>query len=377
MLREINERSVMIWLSLLGRPNSLIYDLLLEEFGSAEGIYNARLSSIRPESLRRHESALKAFNDDQLLKQAADIYHSAESSGMRIISLRDNDYPYRLKNLPCARPIVLYYYGSFDENDVNGGGTVLAVVGSRHCSLSGGANSFSYANMLSRYGVTIVSGMARGCDGAAHRGALKAGGRTVAVLAGGADVVYPPEHRQLYNEIIKTGGAVISESPPGTAPVKQLFPARNRIIAGLSDGVIVVEAAKKSGALITADRALEADRIVFALPGDVRNPMSYGVNELIRQGAVCASDVGVILDEFGISPDLRKPRRVVNGLSQGLPFPLSAVMNAVIQGASDPDEISERTQLDAGEVCSALTLLEIRGLIKNVSMGKYTAETGI
>lgn len=373
MLHDINERSVMIWISLLGRPNYLIYRSLLEEFGSLEGIYNAHLRAQKPGSIRQYEKSYLLFSDGKLASAAGDIYMNVQKCGMKLMTIDDEGYPFKLKNLPSACPLVLYYYGELTKAEGSGDDLSLAVVGSRHCSASGESNAFSFSYTLAGLGVTIISGMARGCDGAAHNGALKAGGRTIAVLACGADVVYPPEHRTLYNEIIRKGGAIISESPPGTAPVKQLFPARNRIIAGLSDGVLVVEAAKKSGALITADRALEADRLVFALPGDVRNPMAYGVNELIRQGAVCVSDVGVIIEELGIQTDSQTKRRPGGGSAIGLPFPQNAVYNAVVQGSSDPDEIALKTQLEAGEICSALTLLEVRGLIKSGAAGKYVA----
>ena len=373
MLRDINERSVMIWISLLGGPNYLVYRSLLEEFGSLAGIYNAHLSSTRPESIRQFGKAYERFTDRETAAAAGNIYSNVVKSGMNIVTLEDDSFPYRLKNLPSACPLVLYFYGGFTEEDKSGEGRALAVVGSRHCSAAGESNAYSFSYSLAKLGVSIVSGMARGCDGAAHRGALKAGGRTIAVLACGADVVYPPEHKALYNEIIRKGGAIISESPPGTAPVKQLFPARNRIIAGLSDGVLVVEAAKKSGALITADKALEADRLVFALPGDVRNPMAYGVNELIRQGAVCVTDVGVIVEELGLEPEGRNERKPGGGRAIGLPFPQNAVYNAVVQGCSDPDEISVKTQLEVSDICSALTLLEVRGLIRSSQAGKYIA----
>ena len=373
MLREINGTSVMIWLSLLGKPNYLIYSLLLKEYGSAEGIYNAFLAGRKPESIRAYENVLTAFADPGLAAQAADISNKAAERGMKTVTLNDGNYPYKLRNLPSACPLVLYYYGEINEEDFSEGGISVAVVGSRHCSVSGEANAESFSYELSKRGVNIVSGLARGCDGAAHTGALKAGGRTTAVLASGADVIYPPEHRNMYNRIIRSGGCVMSESPPGTAPCKQLFPARNRIIAGLSDAVIVVEAAKKSGALITADRALEADRIVFAIPGDVRNPMAYGANELIRQGAVCALDVGIILEELGIIDENAVKRKPGNGSAAGLPYPQNAVYNAILHGASTADEIAASVQIDISEVAATLTLLEVRGLIKNVTMGMFRA----
>ncbi|MBP5167016.1 MAG: DNA-processing protein DprA, partial [Oscillospiraceae bacterium] len=168
MLREINSTSVMIWLSLLGKPNYLIYSLLMKEYGCAEGIYNAFLTGRKPESLRAYEKALTAFSDKSLAVQAADICNKAAERGMKTVTLNDSNYPYKLRNLPSACPLVLYYYGEISEEDFSEDGISVAVVGSRHCSVSGEANSESFSYELSKRGVNIVSGLARGCDGAAH-----------------------------------------------------------------------------------------------------------------------------------------------------------------------------------------------------------------
>ena len=165
----------------------------------------------------------------------------------------------------------------------------------------------------------------------------------------------------------------MSESPPGCIPARQLFPARNRIIAGLCQATLVVEAAHRSGALITADKAIEADRTVFALPGDVRNPMAYGCNELIRQGAICVTDIGVIYDELGIDPEGGKAHGgVSNGWLIGLPYPLGRVADAVMKGSENAEAIAEKTELDAGTVAGSLTMLEIRGIVRRNDYGDYS-----
>lgn len=372
MPHDVNEKVVMIWLSLLGSPNYRIYRALLSEFGSGAGIYDAFARGVKPYSLREFPKAAGRFADRELAETAFGFYRKAQESGMNILTYSDPDYPELLKHLPAACPLVLYYYGDKaalpGEEDI-----AVAIVGSRHCSNSGEANARQYAFELAKQGVIVVSGLALGCDGAAHRGALNASGRTVAVLASGADVVYPKEHKKLYNDIIAKGGCVLSESPPGCIPARQLFPARNRIIAGLCQATLVVEAAHRSGALITADKALEADRIVFALPGDVRNPMAYGCNELIRQGAVCVTDIGVIYDELGIEPEGGKTHGGNNnGWLIGLPFPLSRVADAVLKGADNAEAVAERTELDAGTVAGSLTMLEIRGIVRRSDYGAYS-----
>lgn len=369
MQRSFDNKAALIWLTLLGGPCYLVYKKLLSEFGSLEAVFDAAVSGKKPESIRQYASAYAGFGDPKLLEEALAIKNTALEEGMKITVFEDPAYPERLSNLPSACPLVLYHYGDLGSESEE---KSVAIVGSRHCSVSGELNSRQYAFDLAKSGVTVVSGMARGCDGAAHRGALNAGGRTVAVLAGGADFIYPPEHKRLYNEIISKGGCVLSESPPGTVPLKQLFPARNRIIAGLSDATVVIEAAAKSGALITADRALEVDRLVFAVPGDVRNPMAFGTNDLIRQGAICALNSSAIIEELGIAVKDNIRQKPRNGWAIGLPYPLNAVANAIIHGAENADSIAAATQMEISEVSGALTMLELRGLIVQTGYGSYT-----
>ena len=370
MIKDIDKETVMIWLSQLGKPNYLLFTALLEEFESTEGIYDAFYRGVKPSVFRGNEKLERKFADPENMKAAADIKERMKNSGMRMLDITSAAYPEKVRNLPSAQPIVLYYYGSLPwESDPSA--LYLSLVGSRNCSASGFNNAGRFAYCLAEHGCVIVSGLARGCDGAAHKGAISAKGKTVAVLASGADVVYPPEHRSLYNQIIDNG-CVISESPPGTSPQKQLFPARNRIIAGLGDGTVVIEASKKSGALITADRALEAGRTVFALPGDVSNPLAYGCNELIRQGAVLALSPHTVLEEFGIYEDNKRAHgKLPQGWINGLPEKQSAVANAISKGYGNPDEIAELLELPASEVGSAITMLELRGVVSKYVSGEY------
>ena len=366
------ETLYMVWLSLLGRPNYLMYTELAKRFGNPENIYHALTGGEIPEPLRDNAQIRKA-QDPSLMERAENIIGTADKSGMRIITLLDDIYPYKLSNLPAAVPTVLYAYGRFPAETEEGDAPAVAVVGARNCSAAGRMNSHTYSKVFARWGVTVVSGLARGCDGAAHRGALDGGGYTIGVMASGADVVYPPEHRRLAEEIIDKGGLILSESPPGTEPKKQLFPARNRIIAGLTDATLVVEAAIRSGALITADRALEADRNVFAMPGNVNEPLAAGCNELIRNGAICASTPWVILEELGIDTgDKKGVKRIMPpGWIKGLPPVQSAVAGCVYRGTSTFSDICEKTEFSAGDVAGALTLLEIRGLVRRDERDQY------
>ncbi len=235
------------------------------------------------------------FQKDRFLKEEFDIVLRDK---IDIIAFFDNNFPTSLAEIPDS-PVVLYVKGikGWSNNNLS-----IAIVGSRRASMYGISVAMSFASRLAELGINVVSGMARGIDSSAHRGALRANGRTTAVLGCGLSHIYPPENRRLFEEIIGYG-AVISEFPMKTRPFAYNFPRRNRIISGLSLGVIVVEAALKSGALITADFALEQGREVFAVPGKVDNPYAKGTNHLIQQGAKLVTCIEDILNE--LEPQLR------------------------------------------------------------------------
>ncbi|WP_353928739.1 DNA-processing protein DprA [Desulfofundulus kuznetsovii] len=273
------------------------------------------------------------------------------------ITFEDKDYPQLLRVI-FDPPPGLFVRGTLPPP----GGQAVAVVGSRRPTPYGVAVAEKLGEELARAGVTVVSGMARGIDSAAHRGALAAGGRTMAVLGCGVDVVYPRENKRLMEDIIEAG-AVISEFPPGSPPEAWHFPVRNRIISGLSRATVVVEAAEKSGALITADLALDQGRDVMAVPGPVTSPQSRGPNQLIKQGARLVESVADVLEELGITclfpgkhlqspvmPRLTAEEETVYGMLSGDPVPV--------------DIIIENTGLAAQQVLSALMFLEVKGLVR-------------
>jgi DNA processing protein len=216
-----------------------------------------------------------------------------EKSGVRVVCRDDAEYPKNLREI-YDPPLVLYVKGILTERDA----LAIAVVGSRRTTLYGQDMARKLAFQLARVGVTVVSGLARGIDTAAHHGALQAKGRTVAVIGCGIDIVYPAENKKLADEIVEKGGAVVTEFPFGVQPDRQNFPMRNRIISGWSLGVVVVEANLKSGALITANQAAEQGRQVFAVPGRADSILSKGANKLIKDGAKLTEDVEDILSEF-------------------------------------------------------------------------------
>ncbi|AQS60569.1 DNA-processing protein DprA [Desulforamulus ferrireducens] len=287
----------------------------------------------------------------------------------QVITLEDENYPAQLKNI-YDPPLALFVRGALPSQDK----IHLALVGSRQASPYGLAVAESFASELAASGVVIVSGMARGIDSAAHRGALLAGGTTIAVLGCGPDVVYPKENHKLMKQIMEQG-AVITEFPPGTAPTAWHFPSRNRIISGLSQGVLVIEAAEKSGALITADFALEQGREVMAIPGNINNLKSAGTNKLIRQGAILVTSPAEVWEELGLG-DISLKQREQKESQIALTDSEMKVLATLSHLPSTQEQIIHECQLPAGEVAVALTMLEIKGLIR-VLPGKMYVTAGL
>ncbi len=214
---------------------------------------------------------------------------------IKTIKLEDEFYPEKLRNI-YAPPKMLYVLGNEKLLQQKS----IAIVGCRDCTKYGIENAYKFGYELATSNICVISGLAKGIDAYAHLGAVRAKGKTIAVLGSGLDVIYPPENAELYKEIIMNNGAIITEYPLGSKPEKYHFPERNRIISGLSDGVLVIEAKKKSGTMITVDFALEQGREVYAIPGNISSESSYGTNELIKEGAIPVTNVNdIILNHYG------------------------------------------------------------------------------
>ena len=298
--------------------------------------------------------------------RARGVLAHANALGIDVTTILDTTYPSRLRNIPDP-PIALWTLGQLEAT----AGAAVAVVGSRHATPTGLGVSRRLSAELARAGVTVISGLARGIDGAAHRGALDAAGRTVAVLGNGPDVAYPREHRELM-AAIQTVGSVISEFPPGVRPEPRYFPLRNRIISGLSLAVVVVEASERSGSLITARAALEQGRDVLAVPGSVASGTYRGCHALIKDGARLVETVDDILEEIG-QPRHQNPtrsqldnKRPVNDLDRFLRVaePVSV------------DELALRSGRPAAECLADLTLLEVSGIIARTTGGGFVKLDG-
>jgi DNA processing protein len=275
-------------------------------------------------------------------------------------------YPARLKEI-ADHPGVLFVRGTIEPTD----GLAVAIVGTRHASHYGIAQAERLAIGLARAGYTVVSGLARGIDAAAHRGAIKAGGRTLAVLGSGVLNIYPPEHQDLAQEVIRHG-ALLGENPPRSPPMSGAFPQRNRIITGLSLGVIVVEASERSGALISARHAMEQGREVFAVPGSVDSRTSRGCHRLIRDGAKLVESVDDVLEELG---PLATPTPLAGDLDREIRHPAELQLNepeqAILAAIGDEpviiDDVVAQTGLAVPNVLATISVLEMRRLIRRVS----------
>ena len=354
-----------IWLASLPGITPKARFQLLRAFGSPENIWDASVEDLKRACVVSSHSIGK-FIDKDLRSQAYGLLESIRRLGAKVITIYDETYPQYLKNI-FDPPVVLYAFGKVRRQE-----DAIAVVGSRNATAYGLSMAESLSYQLGLHGITVVSGMARGVDSYAHEGALRAAGRTIAVLGCGLDTVYPGENRRLASRI-REKGAVISEYPPGVPPVPYNFPARNRIISGLSKGVVIVEAGERSGSLITADYALEQGREVFAVPGNIDNKCCKGSNRLIREGAKIVTGIEDILEEMGIP---RSYGSKENGSFPNFPGSFRKYMGLdadeirllkyIEAGPVHMDALSERSGISVQIVSAVLISLELKGIIEQM-----------
>jgi DNA processing protein len=343
---------------------------LLERFGSAAAVRRAsaaqfqQVPHIGSQLAARFAEALRTIDVDAELRLMARHQVSMVVRGQP-------DYPAALAQTPDPPP-VLYVRGHITPADAR----AVAIVGSRSCTAYGKRTAERLAGDLARAGYTIVSGLARGIDGAAHRGALQVGGRTLAVLAGGLSRIYPPEHKDLAAQV-QAAGALLAEATMDQEPLPALFPARNRIISGLSQAVVLVEAAERSGALITADHAATQGRVVFAVPGPVDSDASGGTNELLRQGAILCRDADDILEELlGLAAmNDRAPASAPPPPAAPPPPPLDATERRVWDFlAAEPRHLDDMVQalgLDVPQLSALLLMLEMKKVVRRLPGNRY------
>lgn len=356
---EMTYDDYMLWLYTTKNMWHKKIELLLKYFHTPENIFKAsgkileESGCIKPEDIAEIMESRKKFD---IQKERCRL----ERQGIRFITDKNALYPGKLRNIQ-DRPAALFVKG---RGIGRLGSPCAAVIGARICSQYGLYTAEKFSRELALYGVNIVSGMARGIDSAAHRGAMEGGGATFAVLGCGVDVCYPPENRELYEEIQKTG-AVLSEYPPGVHPAAWRFPQRNRIISGLSDCVIITEAREKSGSLITARHALDQGIDVFAVPGRINDPLSQGCNRLIREGALPVLDVTDLLTDLGINyKNLKKEKIFLEKKNEVVYSVLGLHLQSI-------EEILEKTNIESGEIYSILLQLQLAGLVQEPVKNYY------
>ncbi|MFB0555714.1 MAG: DNA-processing protein DprA [Phycisphaerae bacterium] len=370
-----NSSDIEKWLRLIRAENvgPTTFAKLIKHFGSADRALGASVSELAKINGVGFKTAERIATSRGKFDVSAEL-ELTEKLGVWIINVEDKRYPPALKRIYDPPP-VLYIKGSLTRED----NLAISIVGSRLCSLYGQEQSSRFAHFLSSAGFTICSGMARGIDSAAHQGALSAGGRTIAVQGCGLASVFPPENKKLF-ELIAESGACISELPLGYEPLSENFPPRNRIIAGLSLGTIVVEAGLRSGALITARAALENNREVMAVPGKIDSPLSKGTHQLLKQGAKLIESVEDVMEGLGyigeqledhVSTAAEKAgERVETPLfdikALKLSGPEKTIYECLKKEPSHIEEIIADTDLAAGSVNAGLVSLRLKGLIKQL-----------
>jgi DNA processing protein len=345
---------------------------LVEYFGDIDTVADASLADLeRVEDVgeKRAKSILAARNNEEITAAVEHEITQAAERGVRIICPDDDEYPAGLKQIPDP-PICLYVRGQIAPEDK----LAIAIVGSRKCTQYGYEQATRFAELLAQAGFTVVSGMARGIDGRAHEAALRCKGRTIAVLGNGLSNIYPPEHDKLADRI-EQRGAVISELPMDTPPDAKNFPPRNRIVIGLCLGVIVVEANKRSGALISARLATEYNREVFAIPGRIDSATSVGTNALIRDASAklvtCLED---ILDELGQVGELLSPKpnsRKSNAASPVLDEDEARLFEHITNDPRSIDDLYRASGFELAKLGSMLTMLQLKGAVTALPGQQY------
>lgn len=310
-MKELKQNKYYIWLSILKNIDISTKIQLLQEYKNPEILYNKTKKDLTLElkqkmnlmqrgkviiDTKEIEEIIKNITDEKIKCTIDKYIERMENMKIEVVTCDDTYYPTNLKQI-YDFPICLYYKGNINllNNTVK-----IAIVGSREYSDYGKIVAENFAYKLSKENITIVSGGARGIDSFSHWGAIKAGEKTIAVLGNGLNYIYPPENKQLQENIIKNNGLLVSEYIIGTKPSKYTFPKRNRIISGISDGVLIIEAKQKSGALITADFALEQGKNIYAIPGNINKINSIGTNELIKQGAKIVTNIKDILEDYSL-----------------------------------------------------------------------------
>lgn len=334
---------------------------LFDYFGSFKNIWNGKISEFN--QFKFPEKLIESFKLARKNLDTEEYFLRLQKEGIKVVTFFDKNYPALLKEI-ADPPVIIYYQGEINSEILT---ECFGVVGTRKPTGYGRVVTEKLSKELSESGLTIVSGLARGIDTIAHKAAIDAGGKTLAVLGGGLFQIFPAENLRLAEKIASGFGAVLTEFPPAYPHLAGNFPARNRIISGLSKGVLVTEAAEDSGSLITARLALEQGREVFAVPGPITSSMSEGTSFLLKEGAKLVSSAQDILDELGV-----KPRSQVDLSSIDLTGDEAEILELIKDESRHVDEIARILKKPVSVVSGVLLKLEIIGIVKNLGAGNYT-----
>jgi len=366
----MNSTEACVALNMLPHVGPVRLRKLLQVFETPERILAAKRSELRAVEGIGSEVAEQIANWESTIDLAAELKRVSDF-GASVITADSPVYPRSLREIH-APPIVLYVWGEIQERDRH----AIAVIGSRRTSHYGTECAKKLSYQIAYAGLTVISGLARGIDTAAHQGALAAKGRTIAVIGSGLSQLYPPENKVLAEKIANGNGAILSEFSMEVEPDRQTFPMRNRIISGWSHGILVVEAGLNSGALITASQAIEQGRSVYAVPGHINAPTAMGSNRLIQQGAKLVMSASDILDDLQFLLPETKPSP--EAAERPLP-PLSEeerrIYDAINSSETPIDQIAAKCDLPSSTVSSTLLRLELKRLVKQLP-GKYFVKLG-
>lgn len=366
----MNSTEACIALNMLPMMGPVRLRKLLQVFETPERVLVARGSALRAIDGIGAEVAEQITSWETIVDLSGEL-ERVQEFGAQVITAESPLYPRQLREIH-APPIVLYVWGELMERDLH----AIGVIGSRRTTHYGSECAKKLSYQLAYAGLTVVSGLARGIDTAAHQGALAAKGRTIAVIGSGLRKLYPPENAGLAEKIASGNGAVVSEFSMDVEPDRQTFPMRNRIISGWSHGILVVEAGLNSGALITASQALEQGRTVYAVPGHINAPTAHGSNRLIQQGAKLVMEASDILDDLEVLLPEAKP----SPQAAARPLPTLTeeerrVYDAIEATETSIDDIATKSDLPSGNVSSTLLRLELKRLVKQLP-GKYFVKLG-
>jgi len=363
MNKELNLNQItMAWLNSVNGLSNRKIEKLLEYFGSIEELWNNfnvekyNLSILNPEIIYNLTKIKDGFGER--------LFEKLHDENAFIVTCFDEEYPNKLKNIDGA-PHILYYKGNLSAaNNLS-----IAVIGSRKATNYGKWTAEKFTKELSDFGVTIISGLAMGIDTIAHQTAIKYNTRTIGVIGCGINIVYPKKNETLYRQIVEADGAIITEYPFGMEPMPSNFPDRNRIISGLSDGILVIEAQEKSGTLITVGHAANQGKEIFAIPGNIESLYSKGTNALIKDGAKIVTCIDDIIEEILEFKNMVYSKKLINDNNMNVSE--LKIINFLTLSNATIYEMSENIDMEISDILSTLTILELKGIVKQISGKKF------